>query len=164
MILGLVLLFLGVIMPAAITNLYSLILWRILQGIGFALFVTAAGAAVADILPKDRLGEGIGYYALGQSLGTAVGPMIGIYLIGVYSARETFVVLAAMVALGIILSFTFKDSRIKKGTNKEMLEEGLCEIEGNLCAAILESPETHGHSTVKEKGVKAFFWQIATWH
>ena len=39
-----------------------------------AASATAAATAAADIVPVERLGEGLGYYGLGQALGFAIGP------------------------------------------------------------------------------------------
>jgi MFS family permease len=40
-------------------------------------------AAVVDVTPKAKLAEGIGYYGLGQTVSTAIGPSIALALIGV---------------------------------------------------------------------------------
>ena len=65
---------------------------------------TAAGSAAADVLPEERLGEGIGYFALGQSLASAVGPAFGIWLSGFGNFVIAFFVVAGVVAIGVIVS------------------------------------------------------------
>lgn len=59
----------------------AMIVFRALQGLGFSLSCTAAGAAVADVVPKERLGEGLGYFGLGGAISMALGPMLGLSLI-----------------------------------------------------------------------------------
>lgn len=61
-------------------NLSLLIVNRLLQGIAVGIASTANGTIIAQILPKTRKGEGIGYYSLSAILATAVGPFIGILL------------------------------------------------------------------------------------
>ena len=46
----------------------------------FSITTTAAATFVADIIPKKRSGEGIGYYTLSQTLATVIGPLIAIFL------------------------------------------------------------------------------------
>lgn len=53
------------------------VLWRVLQGFGFAAATTASATAAADVLPFSRLGEGIGYYGLGQAIAMSCGPCAG---------------------------------------------------------------------------------------
>ncbi|MCE5286600.1 MAG: MFS transporter [Pelosinus sp.] len=63
-----------------INNLLILFCIRFLHGIGFGIASTATGTIVANITPKERRGEGIGYYALSVTIATAIGPFLGMYL------------------------------------------------------------------------------------
>jgi len=61
-------------------NITLLLINRILHGIAYGAASTAAGTIVAQIIPPDKRGEGVGYYGMGAILATAVGPFIGILL------------------------------------------------------------------------------------
>lgn len=61
-------------------NLFLLDIVRFMHGLGFGITSTATGTIVAKIIPKNRYGTGIGYYALSVSVATAVGPFVGMYL------------------------------------------------------------------------------------
>jgi len=61
-------------------NLTLLMLNRLVQGIALGVASTATGTIIAQILPSERRGEGIGYYSLSAILATAIGPFIGILL------------------------------------------------------------------------------------
>lgn len=80
---------------------------RCLQGIGFALTSTAFSVAVVDVIPADRLGEGIGYYGLGNSVSQALGPALSLslyYSAGGFTAVSTvagFIILAAALLAGL---------------------------------------------------------------
>ena len=63
-ILGLFCSFLATFSYDIFTSVYSLILARILHGIGFGLSTTFAAALVADVIPAQRRGEGIGLFWL----------------------------------------------------------------------------------------------------
>ena len=80
-------LYLGLTIFLIATVLYFLVdsLWildtvRFLHGVGFGISSTATGTIVANITPKERRGEGIGYYALSVTIASAIGPFIGMYL------------------------------------------------------------------------------------
>ena len=58
-----------------------LILIRAANGVGFGAMSTCTGAAVADVVPKKRLAEGIGYSGMSSTFAQAIGPGIAIALI-----------------------------------------------------------------------------------
>ncbi|MDR2245949.1 MAG: MFS transporter [Treponema sp.] len=60
-----------------------ILIFKFMQGIGHSLNSTASNAAAADVLPKERLGEGIGYYGLNATLTGAVAPSLALVLMGI---------------------------------------------------------------------------------
>ena len=92
--------------------LYALapgIMWllpvRILHGLMFSISGTVSFALGADYIPKDRLGEGVGYLGVGQIVGMALGPNIAIQLMNFFSYRFIFA-LGGAVILAAGLSVT----------------------------------------------------------
>ena len=77
----------------------ALILFRGLQGLGYSAASTANYAAGGDVLPEDRLGEGIGYLGLGYSLAMAVGPALALALIVGDDYRWMFAVTTGLLVL-----------------------------------------------------------------
>lgn len=81
-----VLIFGGIILVAAnfapllLPGLGALLVVRFFQGVGFSQISTGSANASAEVLPKSRLGEGMGYYGLGQSISTVIGPSLGYFL------------------------------------------------------------------------------------
>ena len=94
----------GTLGPTFVTDSNFLLLWRLIQGIGFAATTTASATAVADILPAARLGEGIGYHGLGQALAMAVGPALAIFLVHTDPAENLFLGLSAAAVLSLVFS------------------------------------------------------------
>ncbi|MBP1737421.1 MAG: arabinose transporter permease [Oscillospiraceae bacterium] len=82
----------------------ALLLFRFLQGFGFAAVSTASAAAATDVLPKSRLGEGIGYFGLGNALAGAVGPSLGLMLIATGSYNRLFLSVSLVIFTAAILS------------------------------------------------------------
>ena len=104
MIFGGVFLIAGTLGPTLATDLSLLMLWRLLQGVGFAAATTASATAAADILPMARLGEGIGYHGLGQALSMAIGPALALFLVHTDPAENLFLGLSAAAALAFVFS------------------------------------------------------------
>lgn len=103
MVAGALLLIAGSVLAIPLPGFYPQIVLCALQGIGFACVTTASATAAADVLPTERLGEGIGYYALGQSLGMAFGPAFGIFLCSLAFAESLFAGVAGVGAVLLIL-------------------------------------------------------------
>ncbi|MDD6785863.1 MAG: MFS transporter [Eggerthellales bacterium] len=59
----------------------AIVIARALQGFGFSAAVTAIATACAQVLPKERLGEGISLNGVGMAITSALGPAFGLYLV-----------------------------------------------------------------------------------
>ncbi|MGE6964270.1 MFS transporter [Bacillus thuringiensis] len=81
---------------------------RFLQGLGFGLATIVLATLTANILPKARLGEGIGYFGTGESLAISIGPVIGIWIIQNYDFKILFLfctcILSATTLLTLFIS------------------------------------------------------------
>ncbi len=81
--------------------------FRMIQGFGASATTITTGTMVADVLPKSRLAEGIGYYGLFTSLATAVGPALALSLIH-YTPNVVFTVALGAVAVSFLLMLTLR--------------------------------------------------------
>ncbi|UWG98213.1 MFS transporter [Dehalobacter sp. DCM] len=98
-----------------------LMIFRIINGIGFSAGSTAISTVVADILPKARLAEGIGYFGISNNIAQAIGPLIGLYIIQGYGYTALFVAVAVVSFISMICSFPIKYT---KQHAKEKEEKG----------------------------------------
>ena len=57
-----------------IHSLLVLMIVRLIHGIAFGMSSTTTGTYSSTIVPDDRKGEGIGYYALSTTVASAIGP------------------------------------------------------------------------------------------
>ncbi|WP_216662559.1 MFS transporter [Adlercreutzia sp. ZJ473] len=105
MIAGAVVLLAGTVVPLAGQGVALYAASRVLQGVGFAMATTAASTAAADVLPRARLGEGIGYYGLGQALAMSVGPALALFLAGTDPASNLYAGLSLVAVAGLAVSF-----------------------------------------------------------
>ena len=62
---------------ALVPDVSSMLIMRILHGAAFGVSGTANIALVSTCIPKSRMGEGLGFYGLGQVFAQAVGPAWG---------------------------------------------------------------------------------------
>jgi len=90
-------------------NLPFLMLNRLVQGIALGIASTATGTIIAQILPPERRGEGIGYYSLSAILATAIGPFIGILLTQLFEDyRMIFAVDSVLAIICFMMYFIVK--------------------------------------------------------
>lgn len=100
--------------PAGITVLLGI---RLLNGIAVGIASTATGTIIAQILPMARKGEGIGYYSMSSTLGTAVGPFIGLLLIQQTTYFIIFTMCVVLAVISLAASFTTTISQQPKLEN-----------------------------------------------
>ena len=87
-------------------GLIVLLAFRVLHGIGFGIHSTSAGAVAGDVIPKNRLSEGIGYYGLSSPFATAIAPAIALSIIGsgeISSFRLLFILGAAISLVSLVM-------------------------------------------------------------
>lgn len=90
---------------------------RFFQGIGYSMSATAISVAITDVIPKQRMGEGIGYFGLGNSLTQAIGPGLALGLIFGTNFNPVFYVAAGSLVISAIFMLFCnyeKDDKIKK--------------------------------------------------
>lgn len=80
-----------------------LIILRVLEGIGFGITTTLLATLATNLIPAERLGEGIGYFGMATSLGTTLGPMIALSILHSFS----FEILLSITMVLIVITFIF---------------------------------------------------------
>jgi len=104
-------------------NLPLLMMNRLMQGIALGVASTATGTIIAQILPPERRGEGIGYYSLSAILATAIGPFIGILLTQLFEDyRMIFAVDSVLAVVCFMMYFMVTVPDAPKNT-KRMAEK-----------------------------------------
>ncbi len=98
-------LFIGYVISNSITQL---IITRIFLGAGFSLVTTAANTLTIDVIPSSRRAEGIGYYGAIIVFAMAIGPMLGLYMIDVFSYKNLFIFATICAWAGVITALFVK--------------------------------------------------------
>jgi EmrB/QacA subfamily drug resistance transporter len=71
-------------------NEASIIVFRILQGVGGAFIMANSGAVIADLYPRERRGRAYGYTAVGWTMGAVIGIVLGGLIVTYISWRWVF--------------------------------------------------------------------------
>ncbi|WP_143833264.1 MFS transporter [Oceanobacillus timonensis] len=123
-------LFIGVIIFILATSLYFfnfgigfLLINRFIHGIGLGFGSTATGTIVAQIIPAERKGEGIGYYSMSATLSTALGPFVGLYMSQHTSMQGIFTLCLAIAVISFLTAFFVKIPVVHE-TESEKEEKG----------------------------------------
>lgn len=93
--------------------IFSLILLRFLQGLGWGIGHTAISTIALDIVPPERMGEGLGFYSLFNSLSMAISPAIALWLIFQYSFKELFIACSLLTLCTLATSLFIKYPKIE---------------------------------------------------
>ncbi|MBL7204834.1 MAG: MFS transporter [Desulfobacteraceae bacterium] len=97
-----------------------LLLVRLLHGVGLAICFTSGFTYIADIVPKERLNEGIGMFGVTALVGMAIGPVIAEIIIGEFGFQFFFLVAAGMAFVGFFLHLPLGESYDGRVSGSEM--------------------------------------------
>lgn len=108
-----------------------LLVFRLIQGLGFSGGTTAANAATADVVPQSRIAEGMGKLGLGSAIATALGSSLILVLAGSSgNYRRVLYFAAGMLFLAALMAFfcryekePFYVEKIKKEKEKALAQK-----------------------------------------
>ena len=83
---------------------WPLLIVRVVQGIGFAFFHTAAFTLAGNISPETHRGQSISYFALSMSISGALGPSVGIFLINSFSFTLLFLACSGLSVCALLIT------------------------------------------------------------
>jgi len=114
-----------------------LLVIRGLQGIGFGMHSTCAGAVAADVLPKSRMAEGIGIFGLSGTIAQAAAPAIGLAVIApgtMESYRLLFFISGALCAVSFIANccITYERKRKKLALTNQTMDVEATSLESTV--------------------------------
>lgn len=87
---------------------------RLVHGFSTGFKPTATAAYIADLIPKERWGEALGFHGLCFSIGQAVGPALGSWVAGSYSINMMFYVSSAFALLSMLILMHMKETLPQK--------------------------------------------------
>lgn len=90
-------------------SLTLLIIVRLLHGFAYAFVSTAVMAVAQTAIPASRRAEGTGYFALGSTLATAVGPAMALFLVGSFDYDVLFWAALGGSVISLVLGLFLRD-------------------------------------------------------
>lgn len=113
--------------PNAVVVLVS----RIVNGVGFACCSVCMATWMSNMLPKDKIGSGMGFYGTMNALAMAVAPAIGVSAYQMFGYRVSFfIALTFSVAIIIVIQF-IRDKGKPENVSKSMDDEGVSGVSYN---------------------------------
>lgn len=128
-LIGLVLFLVASIVCIYAQNLTMLIIGRAIQAIGGALISPNATAILRFITPKQQLAKIFGLFGFTMSIGAAIGPLLGAFLINMWGWHSTFWINIPLATLSLVCSYKFLPIiDRKKNTALDLLGSALLSI------------------------------------
>jgi len=97
-----------------LSSVAGFLLLRLVHGFSTGFKPTATAAYIADLIPKERWGEALGFHGLCFSIGQAVGPALGSWVAGFYSIDMMFYVSSAFALLSMLILMHMKETLPQK--------------------------------------------------
>lgn len=94
---------------------------RIFQGVGIALCFTSVFTLIADIIPSERLNEGLGMFGVTGLIGVATGPAISEPIIRNFGFNAYFITISMMALCSLLLQLPVPDTYIPE----KRLDDGI---------------------------------------
>jgi predicted MFS family arabinose efflux permease len=91
MVVGSLLFALALLLCNWITAVGIMFVLRAMMGIGYAAASTANNTASTDVIPPQRISEGIGYFGISQNFANAAGPALAAFLVAILGNRGSLV-------------------------------------------------------------------------
>jgi predicted MFS family arabinose efflux permease len=87
---------------------------RVLEGVGFGIITTLLATMATNIIPRERLGEGVGYFGMATSLGASLSPVLALSILHSYSFQSVLII-CFIIVIGILgLSFFVKNTHFNQ--------------------------------------------------
>ncbi|WP_347489794.1 MFS transporter [Desulfoscipio sp. XC116] len=122
LLLGLAVFMLSVLAYNWAFSIIALLGFRFLHGFGWGIISTAAGTAATDLIPRRRLGEGMGYFGLTSTISMAIAPVIGLYILNRAGFPTLFYTSTVLSIIALALAVLIRYPRVE---NKSQSRRGI---------------------------------------
>ena len=113
-------------------SILVLVLARVINGVGYACCSVSMSTWLSILLPKDKIGSGMGLYGTVQALGMAVAPAFGIKIQSMFGYRAVFAVAVLFALVTILVTLLIRNHGIEDHSGEEPRRKGLQIIDGKV--------------------------------
>jgi MFS family permease len=99
------------LMYAAFASLPLMLISRVIHGYGLSNYSTASSAFLADIAPRRRRAEAMGYYSVAMDIGMLAGPALAFFLVKYTGLQHIFLLIAALSCIAFLISIPVREAR-----------------------------------------------------
>jgi len=99
------------------------VIFRTLHGAFHAASSNATSTWVTDIVPPQRMGEGLGMYGLSMAISTAVAPALGLAVMNKLGFNALFIVATVAAILALVIGVSISDRSFKPQAMKLDLKQ-----------------------------------------
>ena len=100
-------------------TLGMLFLTRFVHGLGWGISSTASSTTATDVIPKSRMGEGMGYFSLAGTVSMALAPAAGLWVMSQYGFNALFNTAAALVLAAVIMAVFLRYPQVPLSGKKQ---------------------------------------------
>jgi MFS family permease len=90
------------------SSFFILLSLRFLQGATWGAITSGGSTITADVVPKHKRGVGIGFFGLAMPISMALGPIIGLYIMGQNQYNRLFYVNMGITLLAFLIATKIK--------------------------------------------------------
>jgi EmrB/QacA subfamily drug resistance transporter len=124
---------LGSLACALAWNETSIIVFRIVQGVGGAFIMANSGAVIADLYPRERRGRAYGYTSVGWTMGAVIGIVLGGLIVTYISWRWVFWINVPVGVAALALALRVLHDRAERKRRRLDLPGMICLGFGLFC-------------------------------
>ncbi|MDQ7791400.1 MAG: MFS transporter [Clostridia bacterium] len=118
MLFGTVLLVLAPVLYLVSTATMTLVPARFVHGLGLATYLSAAMVTVTGLVPRSRLAQATGIFAVSISLGIGLGPSAGSFLMTFWSFPQEMAFTSVLAAAALMLTLCLGRCPVQPGTER----------------------------------------------
>ncbi len=119
MLLGAAIMFVASISYSRLSALGDLFyVYRLLQGVGFALFFTSAGTFVSDYVPANRRAQGLGIFGAFTIAAYAIGPSLGEVILLSLGFKVFFIFSSGFSLIALVLVLFTEDGEFELSSDR----------------------------------------------
>ncbi|RAW15172.1 MFS transporter [Paenibacillus taichungensis] len=86
------------------SGIWMILVLRVIHGFGFGLATTFFATIATENMPKERRGEGMGYFGVGETVAISIGPLVGTSLLFRYNYQSLFVGGMCILLLALLMA------------------------------------------------------------
>ncbi|MEG6586081.1 MFS transporter [Dendrosporobacter sp. 1207_IL3150] len=113
LIIGLIIFVIPMASFITIVPITTLLFLRLVQGFGWGICSTSIGTVASDVIPKSRLGEGLGFFGSTASISLALSPAISLWLIEILPFKTLFILCTIFTLAALMFSLAIKYPKVE---------------------------------------------------